>query len=178
MRHHARDCRNSPRQKSAGPAGRGHYPPDHQPCEGRLCSPACSSWCRGHGCWICSQAAASWASRLCPRCQKLPLCGPLRRGTRRCEGQLQNGRVDRQSDIRQGEAESFLANIRGPFDLALLDPPFHHDTVAAVLPLLAAKIAPAGSCSARPSARPTCPAGGRSDAGEAVQLRQDQGQPL
>ena len=42
--------------------------------------------------------------------------------------------VDRQSDIRQGEAESFLANIRGPFDLALLDPPFHHDTVAAVLP--------------------------------------------
>ena len=46
--------------------------------------------------------------------------------------------VDRQSDIRQGEAENFLANIRGPFDLALLDPPFHHDTVAAVLPLLAA----------------------------------------
>ena len=49
--------------------------------------------------------------------------------------------VDRQSDIRQGEAESFLANIRGPFDLALLDPPFHHDTV---LPLLAAKMAPGG----------------------------------
>ena len=52
--------------------------------------------------------------------------------------------VDRQSDIRQGEAESFLANIRGPFDLALLDPPFHHDTVAAVLPLLAAKMALGG----------------------------------
>ena len=52
--------------------------------------------------------------------------------------------VDRQSDIRQGEAENFLANIRGPFDLALLDPPFHHDTVAAVLPLLAAKMAPGG----------------------------------
>lgn len=50
----------------------------------------------------------------------------------------------RQSDIRQGEAESFLANIRGPFDLALLDPPFHHDTVAAVLPLLAAKMATGG----------------------------------
>ena len=30
------------------------------------------------------------------------------------------------------------------FDLALLDPPFHHDTVAAVLPLLAAKMAPGG----------------------------------
>ena len=52
--------------------------------------------------------------------------------------------VDRQSDIRQGEAENFLAKIRGPFDLALLDPPFHHDTVAAVLPLLAAKMAPGG----------------------------------
>ena len=64
--------------------------------------------------------------------------------------------VDRQSDIRQGEAESFLANIRGPFDLALLDPPFHHDTVAAVLPLLAAKMAPAAWCSARQSARPNC----------------------
>ena len=32
----------------------------------------------------------------------------------------------------------------GPFDLALLDPPFHHDTVAAVLPLLAAKMAHGG----------------------------------
>ena len=32
----------------------------------------------------------------------------------------------------------------GPFELALLDPPFHHDTVAAVLPLLAAKMAPGG----------------------------------
>ena len=87
--------------------------------------------------------------------------------------------VDRQSDIRQGEAESFLANIRGPFDLALLDPPFHHDTVAAVLPLLAAKMAP-GRCRAlrdRARGRPAR-AGGRSDAGETVQLRQDQGQPL
>ena len=52
--------------------------------------------------------------------------------------------VERQSDIRQSEAEGFLANIRGPFELALLDPPFHHDTVAAVLPLLAAKMAPGG----------------------------------
>ncbi len=46
----------------------------------------------GARCWICSQAAASWASRLCPAVQKLPLCGPLRRGARHCEGQLQNGR--------------------------------------------------------------------------------------
>ena len=87
--------------------------------------------------------------------------------------------VDRQSDIRQGEAESFLANIRGPFDLALLDPPFHHDTVAAVLPLLAAKIGPRRGRALRDRARGRpARAGGRSDAGEAVQLRQDQGQPL
>ena len=52
--------------------------------------------------------------------------------------------VERQSDIRQSEAEGFLANIRGPFELALLDPPFHQNTVAAVLPLLAAKMAPSG----------------------------------
>lgn len=87
--------------------------------------------------------------------------------------------VDRQSDIRQGEAESFLANIRGPFDLALLDPPFHHDTVAAVLPLLAAKMGSRRGRALRDRARGRpARAGGRSDAGEAVQLRQDQGQPL
>ena len=86
--------------------------------------------------------------------------------------------MDRQSDIRQGEAESFLANIRGPFDLALLDPPFHHDTVAAVLPLLAAKMAPGGVVLCETEREADLPAGGRSNAGEAVQLRQDQGQPL
>ena len=42
--------------------------------------------------------------------------------------------VDRQSDIRQAEALPFLANIRGPFDLVLLDPPFHYDTLNEVLP--------------------------------------------
>ena len=52
--------------------------------------------------------------------------------------------VERQSDIRQSEAEGFLANIRGPCELALRDPPFHQNTVAAVLPLLAAKMAPGG----------------------------------
>ena len=50
--------------------------------------------------------------------------------------------VDRQSDIRQGEAENFLANIRGPFDLAPLIKAPHG--VLAVLPLLAAKMAPGG----------------------------------
>ena len=49
--------------------------------------------------------------------------------------------VDRQSDIRQAEALPFLANIRGPFDLVLLD---HYDTLNEVLPALADKVAPGG----------------------------------
>lgn len=53
-------------------------------------------------------------------------------------------RVERKSDIRHGEALAFLANIRGPFDLILLDPPFYYDTIQAVLPLLADKLAPGG----------------------------------
>ena len=52
--------------------------------------------------------------------------------------------VDRQSDIRQAEALPFLANIRGPVDLVLLDPPFHYDTLNEVLPALADKVAPGG----------------------------------
>ena len=52
--------------------------------------------------------------------------------------------VDRQSDIRQAEALPFLANIRGPFDLVLLDPPFHYDTINEVLPALADKVATGG----------------------------------
>lgn len=52
--------------------------------------------------------------------------------------------VDRQSDVRHGEALAFLANIRGPFDLVLLDPPFHHDLIAQVLPALQEKLAPGG----------------------------------
>lgn len=45
-------------------------------------------------------------------------------------------RVDGSSRIRQGEALAFLANARGPFDLVFLDPPYHHDTLPAVLPAL------------------------------------------
>lgn len=52
--------------------------------------------------------------------------------------------VERQSDIRHGEALAFLANIRGPFDLVLLDPPFRHGLLEQVLPLLADKLAPGG----------------------------------
>lgn len=66
--------------------------------------------------------------------------------------------VDRQSDIRQAEALSFLANIRGPFDLVLLDPPFHYDTLNEVLPALADKVAPRQAWYwPRASAKPPCP---------------------
>lgn len=52
--------------------------------------------------------------------------------------------VDRQSEIRHGEALTFLASCRGPFDLVLLDPPFHHDLLLQVLPALQDKVAPGG----------------------------------
>ena len=63
------------------------------------------------------------------------------------------------SDIRQGEAMPFLANIRGPFDLVLLDPPFHYNTLNEVLPALADKVAPGGVVlaeSEREAALPEC----------------------
>ena len=53
-------------------------------------------------------------------------------------------RVDRLSDIRHGEALRFLANIRGPFDLVLLDPPFRSGLLLQVLPALQDKQAPGG----------------------------------
>ena len=53
-------------------------------------------------------------------------------------------RVDRLSDIRHGEALRFLANIRGPFDLVLLDPPFRSGLLLQVLPALQDKLAPGG----------------------------------
>ena len=52
--------------------------------------------------------------------------------------------VDRQSDIRHGEALGFLANIRGPFDLVLLDPPFRQGLIGQVLPALQDKLAAGG----------------------------------
>lgn len=42
------------------------------------------------------------------------------------------------------EALAFLANIRGPFDLVLLDPPFHQGLIGQVLPALQEKLAPGG----------------------------------
>lgn len=61
---------------------------------------------------------------------------------------------------RQAEALPFLANIRGPFDLVLLDPPFHYDTLNEVLPALADKVATGGVVlaeSEREAALPNAP---------------------
>ena len=52
--------------------------------------------------------------------------------------------VDRQSDIRHGDALGFLVHIRGPFDLVLLDPPFGRGLLPQVLPALQDKLAPGG----------------------------------
>lgn len=86
--------------------------------------------------------------------------------------------VDRQSDIRQAEALPFLANIRGPFDLVLLDPPFHYDTLNEVLPALADKVAPAAWYWPRASAKPPCRTRRGAGAGQTILLRQDHGEPL
>lgn len=40
--------------------------------------------------------------------------------------------------------KAFWLTSAARFELALLDPPFHQNTVAAVLPLLATKMAPGG----------------------------------
>ncbi|MDD4851400.1 MAG: 16S rRNA (guanine(966)-N(2))-methyltransferase RsmD [Gemmiger sp.] len=48
------------------------------------------------------------------------------------------------SRVATGEALSFLAATKEVFDLVLLDPPFHHGTLAQVLPLLEAHLAPGG----------------------------------
>lgn len=87
--------------------------------------------------------------------------------------------VDRQSDIRQAEALPFLANIRGPFDLVLLDPPFHYDTLNEVLPALADKVAPGGVVLAESEREAALPGTRRgAGAGQTILLRQDHGEPL
>ena len=49
------------------------------------------------------------------------------------------------SRVSIGEANLFLASCREQFDLALLDPPYHHDTVAQVLPAVDRVMAPGGT---------------------------------
>ena len=49
-----------------------------------------------------------------------------------------------QSRVIPDDAFHFLATTQEEFDLALLDPPYHHGTVAKALPQLAAHMAPGG----------------------------------
>ena len=48
------------------------------------------------------------------------------------------------ASLSQGEAESYLARCTEQFDLVLLDPPYHHGTVVAVLPAVDRVTAPGG----------------------------------
>ena len=48
------------------------------------------------------------------------------------------------SRVIPDDAFHFLATTQEEFDLALLDPPYHHGTVAKALPQLAAHMAPGG----------------------------------
>lgn len=48
------------------------------------------------------------------------------------------------ASVAQGEAAAYLARCREQFDLVLLDPPYHHGTVASVLPAVDAVLAPGG----------------------------------
>jgi len=52
--------------------------------------------------------------------------------------------VTASSRVLTAEAESFLAASRESYDIALLDPPYHHDTIPRLLPLLEGHIAPGG----------------------------------
>ena len=47
--------------------------------------------------------------------------------------------------VAQGEAEGFLAATKDTFHIVLLDPPYHHGTLAAILPAVADVTAPGGT---------------------------------
>lgn len=52
--------------------------------------------------------------------------------------------LQKQARVASTDAVSYVANCREKFDIILLDPPFHHGTVAQLLPQLAAITAPRG----------------------------------
>lgn len=49
------------------------------------------------------------------------------------------------SRVAQGEAASFLAATRDTFHIVLLDPPYHHGTLEAILPAVAQVTEPGGT---------------------------------
>lgn len=48
------------------------------------------------------------------------------------------------ASVSQTQAQHFLSTAREPFDLILMDPPYHQGTVAALLPLVARVVKPGG----------------------------------
>lgn len=52
--------------------------------------------------------------------------------------------VAARASIARESAQRYLADCREQFDVILLDPPYHHDTVPALLPLLEKVLAPGG----------------------------------
>lgn len=49
------------------------------------------------------------------------------------------------ASVAEITAEQYLASCRDQFDLVLLDPPYRHDTVARLLPMVANIVAPGGT---------------------------------
>ena len=52
--------------------------------------------------------------------------------------------ADMEADVVQMPAESYLSACREQFDVIVLDPPYHHGTVQALLPALIRVLAPGG----------------------------------
>ena len=59
-----------------------------------------------------------------------------------------------QASVSNMGAEAFLAATKEQFDMVLLDPPYHHNTLAVVLPAVDAVLAPGGIalCESEPGA--------------------------
>ncbi len=81
----------------------------------------------------------------------------LSRGARRCvfidqdagacsviRENLRAASLAGKASVSQTQAEHYLATARDPFDLVLMDPPYHHNTVANLLPLVERVMKPGG----------------------------------
>ncbi len=97
-----------------------------------------------HGCWTCTQAAASSASRPSRAGSTVRVPGREPRGRQHRDEELQDLRRVRPQPCqhRRGGAVSFAC--REQFDLVLLDPPFHGGTLEKILPSVEKVLAPGG----------------------------------
>ena len=135
---------NSSRQKSAGPAGRGHYPPDHQPCEGGHVLQRAVPGAGGTGAGLFAgsgQLGIEALSRGAARCVFLD---ENREAVNIVMKNCKNCGVFDRSRVNIGEAARFLSACREQFDLVLLDPPFNNGTLENILPIVDKCVAPGG----------------------------------